>query len=486
MSAEPSKYSRHAKAQDGRQPVRLTPQTTRAPIPLILVLLLATALRAHNLDGVSFWSDETRSALVALNEPVQIITGAVADVHSPAFYLLEHYWIKGLGQNDYSIRLLSAFAGVLTVATTFAVGKRIWCADTASVASLLVSASEFHLRLTQEARPYALLSLFTVASFLVLTRLVQRPSVQTAFNYFLVTIPLIYIHPYGLIMVATQNLFVFLQWRSGKCLPGWVLQWFLIQCALLLAYSPWLAQFTTQLSRVQQGVLPYYDLPTASSVIGTLLEFANLSRYLLGLLLFLATVAFVGIRTNSDQSLTSMLGVWLIAPISLAFLVSWMLTPIYDTRGLIGSSPALYILAAHGFHKLRSRYLQAMLLAIMAAFCGEALWYYYPNVKTDDWRGAAKIIAAQAQPGDTLCVIEYYDDALRYYLTRTDLTVGCDDILEALANPDKSPKLPDRFWFLNQTNALPSTHPQQVLNPHYTISKFDLIGLQLSLFERKQ
>ena len=153
MSAEPSKYSRHAKAQDGRQPVRLTPQTKHAPIPIILVLLLATALRAHYLDGVSFWSDETRSALVALNEPVQIIAGAVADVHSPAFYLIEHYWIKGLGQNDYSIRLLSAFAGLLTVATTFALGKRIWCADTASVAALLVSASAFHLRLTQEARP---------------------------------------------------------------------------------------------------------------------------------------------------------------------------------------------------------------------------------------------------------------------------------------------------------------------------------------------
>lgn len=74
---------------------------------MILILLLATALRAHNLDRASLWSDETRSALVALNQPMHIIGTAGADVHSPAFYLIEHYWIQGLGQSDYSIRLLS-------------------------------------------------------------------------------------------------------------------------------------------------------------------------------------------------------------------------------------------------------------------------------------------------------------------------------------------------------------------------------------------
>lgn len=475
-----------AKSQDNAQPARPAPRKGRVPILVILVLLLATALRTYNLDGASLWSDETRSALMALTQPLHIINNAGTDVHSPAFYLVEHYWIKGLGQSDYSIRLLSVFSSVLTVAVTFALSKRIFRADTATVAAVLVAASEFHLRLAQEARPYALLSLLTVTSFLFLAELVRRPAGQTAGKYVLVTIPLIYIHPYGLIVVAAQNLFMFLQWRPKLSFSGWPARWISIQFALLLAYSPWLAQFAIQLSRVRNGVLPYYALPTASSVLGTFLEFANLSRYLLGIMILLSIVAFGGIRTYKYQSLHAMLSIWLVAPAAIAFLVSWIFTPIYDTRGLIGSSPALYILAAHGLCKLHSRYFQAGLLVIMLGFCGEALWYYYPNVHKDDWRGAAGIIAAQAHQGDTLCVVEYYDDALRFYLTRTDLIVGCKDILEPLAQSGKLPALPDRFWFLHQNNAALNSNPREQLGPQYFISKFDLTGLQLSLFERKQ
>ncbi|MEY4222776.1 MAG: hypothetical protein RL334_1418, partial [Chloroflexota bacterium] len=82
--------------------------------------------------------------------------------------------------------------------------------------------------------------------------------------------------------------------------------------------------------------------------------------------------------------------------------------------------------------------------------------------------------------------VEYYDDALRFYLTRTDLIVGCKDILELLAQPGKLPALPDRFWFLHQNNAALNSNPREQLGPQYFISKFDLTGLQLSLFERKQ
>lgn len=464
---------------------RLIQHSRRTTSIMILILLLATALRAHNLDRASLWSDETRSALVALNQPMHIIGTAGADVHSPAFYLVEHYWIQGLGQSDYSIRLLSVFASLVTVAITFALSKRLLGADSGSMAALLVAVSEFHLRLAQEARPYALLSLLTSASFLTMSELVRHTTAKAAAKYLLATVPLIYIHPYGVLIVAAQNFFVLLQWRTRRSAKGLAAAWISTQCGLLFAFSPWMAQFVSQISRVQRGVLPYYAPPTAQNVIGTLLEFANLSRYLLGLLLLLAFAAFWGKGISKMQSIYAMLGVWLIAPIGLAFAVSWAITPIYDTRGLIGCSPALYILAAHGRKKLRNRYLQAALLVVMLGFCFEALWYYYPNVHKDDWRGAAKIISAQAHQGDTLCVVEYYDDALRFYFSRSDLVVGCAQILGPLADPGKLRTLPARFWFLHQNSAVLDANPREMLRPYYSISKFDLTGLQLSLFERQ-
>ena len=451
---------------------------------MILILLLATALRAHNLGSASLWSDETRSALVALNTPLQIIGSAGADVHSPAFYLIEHYWIQGLGQSDYSIRLLSVCASLLTISTTFALSKRLLSADSGSMAALLVAVSEFHLRLAQEARPYALLSLLTTASFLMMSHLVRSTTANASVKYLLATVPLIYIHPYGVIVVAAQNILMLMQWKTYRNAKGWATAWISTQCGLLLAFSPWMAQFVAQISRVERGVLSYYAPPTAQNVLGTLLEFANLSRYLLGLLLLLAFAAFWGHGGSKMRPTYAMLSVWFIAPIGLAFTVSWAITPIYDTRGLIGCSPALYILASHGWEKLRNRYLQAALLIVMLGFCIEALWYYYPNVHKDDWRGAATIISAHAHQGDSLCVVEYYDDALRFYLSRTDLVVGCGSIFEILADQRKFNKLPLRFWFLHQNSAVIGENPRELLLPYYSISTFDLTGLQLSLFER--
>lgn len=451
---------------------------------MILILLLATALRAHNLDRASLWSDETRSALVALNQPMHIIGTAGADVHSPAFYLIEHYWIQGLGQSDYSIRLLSAFANVVTVATTFAISKRLLGADSGSIASLLVALSEFHVRLAQEARPYALLALLTCASFLTMPHLARTATAKASVKYLLATVPLIYIHPYGVQVVAAQNFFMLMQWKTYRNAKGLAAAWIATQCGMLLAFSPWIAQFVSQISRVQRGVLPYYATPTAQNVLGTLLEFANLSRYLLGLLLFLAFAASWGNGRAKMRSTYAMLSVWLTAPIGFAFAVSWAITPIYDTRGLIGCSPALYILAAYGWQTLRNRTLQAALLVVMLGFCVEALWYYYPNVHKDDWRGAAKIITAQAHQGDTLCVVEYYDDALRFYFQRSDLVVGCGSIFETLADQKKFSKLPARFWFLHQNSAVLGANPRELLPSDYSISTFDLTGLQLNLFER--
>lgn len=181
---------------------------------------------------------------------------------------------------------------MVTVATTFAISKRLLGADSGSIASLLVALSEFHVRLAQEARPYALLALLTCASFLTMPHLARTATAKASVKYLLATVPLIYIHPYGVLVVAAQNFFMLMQWKTYRNAKGLAAAWIATQCGLLLAFSPWIAQFVSQISRVQRGVLPYYATPTAQNVLGTFLEFANLSRYLLGLLLFLAFAAF--------------------------------------------------------------------------------------------------------------------------------------------------------------------------------------------------
>ena len=57
-------------------------------LALILLLLLATGLRFHNIDAQSFWNDEGNSARLSERSVRLIIEGTASDVHPPLYYLI--------------------------------------------------------------------------------------------------------------------------------------------------------------------------------------------------------------------------------------------------------------------------------------------------------------------------------------------------------------------------------------------------------------
>ena len=85
---------------------------------MIIIVLLALALRLHLLDGQSFWSDEgislLRSALpfgeMMRNMPVE---------HLPGYFVLLFGWLRVAGTSDYALRFLSVLPSVLSVALIY-------------------------------------------------------------------------------------------------------------------------------------------------------------------------------------------------------------------------------------------------------------------------------------------------------------------------------------------------------------------------------
>ncbi len=93
--------------------------------PAAAILLLATALRFHNLGLQSFWNDEGNTARL-VERPIRlIIEGAAGDIHPPGYYLLLHLWRAAAGETEFALRAYSAFCGVLTVAVVGAIGRLI-------------------------------------------------------------------------------------------------------------------------------------------------------------------------------------------------------------------------------------------------------------------------------------------------------------------------------------------------------------------------
>ena len=98
--------------------------TTRRLLPAaVFVLLLATFTRFHLLEAQSFWNDEGNSARLSERSIPAIIAGTASDIHPPLYYLALRGWRELVGETEFGLRSLSAYAGVLVVAVVTAFGQ---------------------------------------------------------------------------------------------------------------------------------------------------------------------------------------------------------------------------------------------------------------------------------------------------------------------------------------------------------------------------
>ncbi|MBN1202707.1 MAG: glycosyltransferase family 39 protein [Anaerolineae bacterium] len=142
---------------------RLKP-TILAAAPLLLLLLLALALRIHRLETQSLWNDEGNSLRLAQRSAHDLIDAAGQDIHPPGYYLALKGWIGLAGESEFSLRALSAFEGLLTVAAVAALGRALFSRAAGMLAGLLVALSPLAVYYSQETRMYAQLGLLAVLS----------------------------------------------------------------------------------------------------------------------------------------------------------------------------------------------------------------------------------------------------------------------------------------------------------------------------------
>ena len=78
-------------------------------LSLVLVSLLALALRVYQIDRESFWLDEAFSYWRLLSDSSEeiIFRQEARDEHPPFYSLILHYWMKIFGESDWAIRFLS-------------------------------------------------------------------------------------------------------------------------------------------------------------------------------------------------------------------------------------------------------------------------------------------------------------------------------------------------------------------------------------------
>lgn len=139
---------------------------------MLLILLLAFAVRVFRLDTQSIWYDEGLSIQIAAQDPAQAIALSATTDHPPLHTLLLGAWMRAAGDSDFVVRYLSVLCGVLVVALTYALGKRFDERAGLSGAGLIAIAS-LAVYYSQETRGYMLLTALILIATIAALRLLN-------------------------------------------------------------------------------------------------------------------------------------------------------------------------------------------------------------------------------------------------------------------------------------------------------------------------
>lgn len=154
----------------------------RIPSPwgvVIVLTLLAGALRLLDIGGETFWKNELFSVYWVRNPVEFLLTkGLVTETNPPLYFILLKAWTGMFGFSEVAVRSLSALASTACVPLVFLLGLELGGATVGLIAAALLALSPVQLFFAHEARVYALLPLFVLIAMLGLCRFLHTPDTR--------------------------------------------------------------------------------------------------------------------------------------------------------------------------------------------------------------------------------------------------------------------------------------------------------------------
>ncbi|MBI5231491.1 MAG: glycosyltransferase family 39 protein [Coriobacteriales bacterium] len=381
----------------------------------LFVVLAGFVSRLWGLSSESLWNDELATLRFTAQGPIHAISAAAADTGPPLYYIFQSLLNLVVPASEWSMRILSAVFGGLTVWVTYLIGSRMHSRALGTFAAALAVVSGSLLAFAQEARAYSLATLLAALVALSLLWVLDRPSPGRFVLHFAIVIAACYTHLFGLIAAAGIELAVLLSSRMRRRL-GW--KWAAGAAVAVIAYLPWMLVLYGQASRVAgnaAGGAWYLQRP--ESLFGGMMEALEehvpsgdltgpIWMIFAALLVFGALGAWALSRKTvpgppqlpftaprsaecwdelAQRDCTLVLLGWVGMVFIGGVLVSMYVVPIFSWRMAIVAVPGLYLLAASGLRGLwtPAAYVVAAVLLVSAAW---GIPGYYSEQTKERWR----------------------------------------------------------------------------------------------------
>jgi uncharacterized membrane protein len=370
------------------------------------------ALRLYNLGTWSLTDDEGFAIHVA-RMPVAELLRFVSerDPHPPLYYLSLWAWIRlGLGDSEFSLRLLPVLLGVVTLLLVYYLSRSMLGHRVALAATFLLAFSPHHIRWTQEARMPSLVTLVSLLSLYALARLIETNRLRYWAAYGVAIAAGLYtLYSFALTILAYQ-LLAGLLWL-GERRPD-LRRWIVCHTLVSLAFVPWYLLAQRSMSGEQVGL----TLSGIGGVVWVLHLFTSgplppATPFLKAAVLIVAAVAVGSVvwRPAQRHLITAALLIASLAPLIVASALMHRNAPLIVANRLLAAALIPWILlVALGLSQLGFRTLLGAAALVVSINVYSYAWMTQEYPYTAGWRSAAHYIADVAAPGAIVVGIPHW------------------------------------------------------------------------------
>jgi mannosyltransferase len=391
---------------------------------LLLIVAVGLACRLPALNE-TLWLDEAVTWKQTRGDLFSTLNATAIDTYPPLHNLVTLAFVKVFGASELVLRLPALLFGLSAIPATYQLGRLAAGTACGLIAAGFIALSPYAIFFSQEARMYALLMLATTLLASATIAWIRRPGGVRAAALILSAIATLYSHPFGLpswLSVALAGFIVLCLQRVPR---RTTLVYLGLHAIAALAFAPWaiflistavrLSEVGFWIDRPDLRMLGKYLTQVMSGRRGLVLTVIGVSIAIASVLRLAPRIirSFDRVRWDSAVILAALA----LGPAIFGYAVSQVTTPVLVARYLIGSLPALVVLAAMGMSRLGSSRASVVvsLVAIAAVMFPAAL--RYPAYRHgENWRGLAAYVETKLEPQDCLVVhdgstfvaLEYY------------------------------------------------------------------------------
>ncbi len=388
----------------------------REMIALLLLLLLAFALRLSGLADRNIWWDEGLSAWAARLSVERLLDWTAHDVHPPLYFVLLRGWWALVGDGEFVLRFPSVLAGTLGVTLIYRLGRAFGGCRAGLLTALCLTLSVFAISWSQEMRMYIWAAALATGAMWSAYRVWQGGGRWAWIAYVLTVAGGLWTLYLTVSVPVIANLAFVLVWlRRQRPLPL-LLRWATAQITALALFAPWLIyalpRIPTWSTAEPFSPLFFVHLYATMLAVG---HPVNLETYTPLTLAAFAVLALVMIpvwraaRSPERQAGVIMLLGGLILPALVVYLVSLPIHIFYSPRlaprYLLPLAPCFYTLLGVGLAagSRQRRWRAALGTALVAVVALSGVIDFYPGrLRRDDLISLAATLRAYVYPGDAV------------------------------------------------------------------------------------